>query len=67
MYYLFMEGYAIKLGHINSVWLDMVIMVDLISVWNQNEIVLIIVFGTKIKEPPNSGLNQTWISHFVSN
>jgi hypothetical protein len=62
-----MEGYAIKLGYINSVSLDMVIMVDPIYVWNQNEFVLIIVFGTKITEPPNSGLNQTWISHFVNN
>jgi hypothetical protein len=62
-----MEGYAIKLGYINSVWLDMVITVDPIYVWNQNEIVLIIVFGTKMKETPNSGLNQTWISHFVNN
>lgn len=62
-----MEGYAIKLGYINSVWLDMVIMIDPIYVWNQNEIVLIIVFGTKIKEPPNNGLNQTWVSHFVNN
>jgi hypothetical protein len=32
MYYLFMEGYAIKLGYINSVWLDMVITIDPIYV-----------------------------------